>query len=237
MRLPKLSQCTAAAVLALSGLSNAHPSHQGVLQSQIAITWNAGVGDLGQLIANRLELPYQAICQPNASQIVKIEQGGSSNVAMALESVNQQMVGQVLELANSPTGLSLQLKPSNACPAMGSESLSLNANAQVASVQAVPNTVQMPRYALREGEPVHEQLQAWAKAAGWKLLWYPRVSWLVVSNADIGSHGDVASAVESVVTILRAEGKQILLSIAPANRLMEITSTDITAESSESHDE
>lgn len=84
---------------------------------------------------------------------------------------------------------------------------------------------------------MHEQMQAWAQAAGWKLLWYPRVSWLVVSNADVGNASDVASAVESVVGILRTEGKQILLSIAPANRVMEITSTDITAESDDTNDE
>lgn len=240
MRLPKLSYCTACALLATSSIAWAQPSIDGLLQSQIEISWHAPVGQLAQLIAKRLDLPYQPICSPDETQLVSIEQSGSSSMTAALQAANAQMQGQTILLGNSPAGMRVELvrnTPGSGCENLPTTNVLPPSSTSVAQVHVAPIPVAArPRYELREGEPVHEQMQAWAQAAGWKLLWYPRVSWLVVSNADVGN-SDVASAVESVVGILRAEGKQILLSIAPANRVMEITSTDITAESDDTNDE
>ena len=127
------------------------------------------------------------------------------------------------------------------CDQAGAQELAARQSRAVASVQITSSAagaqVATQRYVLREGQPVHEQLQGWAQAAGWKLIWYPRVSWQVISSSAFSEDLDVAAAVEAVVTILRAEGKQVLLTVAAANQVMEVTSTDITAESKDGNEE
>lgn len=85
-----------------------------------------------------------------------------------------------------------------------------------------------PQFILREAEPLHVQLQRWAHDNGWKLLWYPNKSWLVLGDVQFNDATDVTAAVEEVVNIARGEGKPLFLSVSSGNRIMEVTSTDIT---------
>lgn len=82
-------------------------------------------------------------------------------------------------------------------------------------------------YQLRRDQPIHTQLQAWARHSGWELLWYPNVSWRVVQSANLSNHRDVVAAVSAVINILRDEGKAVRLHIAEGNRVMEVRSTDV----------
>lgn len=104
-----------------------------------------------------------------------------------------------------------------------------NEVAAAASPPAAAAAVAPPptQFVLHEGKALHAELQDWAASQGWKLLWYPRKSWEVISSADFSAKRDVVAATEEVVRIVRAEGKPIFLSVANGNRVMEISTTDI----------
>lgn len=266
MKLPKLGACAAAVAISIAMPAQAQSgesARESLLQAQIAITWRASIAEFGQLIAQRLALPYQEICPTNAKQLVTVDQDETATVADALRTVNAQLQpAQILELASTPAGLRVELARLGSGPAPASTWGSLG-DAQTASPGCDPASAQElatrqsravasvavgssstaaaaavpPRYVLNEGVPVHEELQRWAQAAGWKLIWYPHKSWHVISSSAFANDLDVSGAVEAVVKALRSEGKQILLTVAAANRLMEITSTDITAESNDGNDD
>ena len=82
---------------------------------------------------------------------------------------------------------------------------------------------------LRKGELLHTQLQAWAQAAGWELLWLPDVSWRVLGDTSFASYSDVTLAVTEVINVLREEGRPVRLSIADGNKIMEVISTDVVS--------
>lgn len=269
MKKHMLGACATAVAMSVSlpalanGPAGGNDSRDALLQAQVAISWSARVSEFGQLIAQRIGVPYLEICPTNPHQLVQVEQGDTASIGDALRTVNQQLQpGQVLELASTVAGLRLELArttPLNAtsatwsnagaaaassaagCDQAGAQELAARQSRAVASVQITSSAagaqVATQRYVLREGQPVHEQLQGWAQAAGWKLIWYPRVSWQVISSSAFSDDLDVAAAVEAVVTILRAEGKQVLLTVAAANQVMEVTSTDITAESKDGNEE
>lgn len=85
-------------------------------------------------------------------------------------------------------------------------------------------------FRLRRGVPIHTQLEAWARFAGWQLIWYPSVSWRVIGDADLNKTKDVSAAVEEVVNILRDEGKPIRLRISEGNRIMEVVSNEVRSD-------
>lgn len=82
-------------------------------------------------------------------------------------------------------------------------------------------------YQIVKDEPIHSQIEAWAKGAGWSLIWQPSVSWKAVGDASFAQFSDVTLAVAEVVGILRDEGKPIRLKIAEGNRIMEVVSNEI----------
>lgn len=102
-----------------------------------------------------------------------------------------------------------------------------NEIAPVAASAPIAPPVAPPKFVLHEGKSLHAELQDWASSQGWKLLWYPRKSWEVISSADFSGKGDVVAATEEVVRVVRSEGKPIFLSVANGNRVMEISTTDI----------
>ena len=85
-------------------------------------------------------------------------------------------------------------------------------------------------FRLRRGMPIHTQLEAWARFAGWQLIWYPSVSWRAIGDADLNKNKDVSAAVEEVVNILRDEGKPIRLRISEGNRIMEVVSNEVRSD-------
>lgn len=235
------------------------PADRGeLLGSSIAISWNAPVSDLGQLLADRLGIPFKQICPPNARQVVVLEQPDSGSISDALRSVNAQLQpGQALAIMSGPSGPRVELARTSVsqypmagqdtghCDLADLQELSLRSRtvapvhvAAGAGSSAASTTMASPapKFVLNKGEPVHTQLQRWAQAAGWELLWYPQITWEVISSSVYSNELDVSEAVEAVVKILRGEGKQIVLSIAQANRLMEVSSTDIT-DGKEAHED
>lgn len=84
-----------------------------------------------------------------------------------------------------------------------------------------------PSFILQRDQPIHTELQAWAKAQDWELLWYPSMSWRVLREADLSAASDVAAAVSEVIDILRDEGKPVRLKISDGNRVMEVFSNEV----------
>jgi hypothetical protein len=78
-----------------------------------------------------------------------------------------------------------------------------------------------------KGEPIHTQIESWASAAGWALIWQPSVSWKAIGNASFSQFADVTLAVGEVVSILRDEGKPVRLRISEGNRVMEVLTNEI----------
>lgn len=86
-----------------------------------------------------------------------------------------------------------------------------------------------PSFVLRKGDLLHTQLQAWAVASGWELLWLPDVSWKVLADTTFAGAADVTAAVSEVINVLREEGRPVRLSIADGNKIMEVFSTDVVS--------
>ncbi len=84
-----------------------------------------------------------------------------------------------------------------------------------------------PKWTIDKGQPIHTALEAWAKSAGWSLIWYPTVSWKSISSAEMKDQKDVVAAISEVVTILRDEGKPIQLRVSEGNNVMEVLSTEV----------
>ena len=82
-------------------------------------------------------------------------------------------------------------------------------------------------FLIRKGVPIHQQLEAWARSAGWEFIWYPSVSWKAIGDADMNIHKEISAAVEEIVNILRDEGKPIRLRISEGNRIMEVVSNEV----------
>lgn len=92
---------------------------------------------------------------------------------------------------------------------------------------APPPAPVKPSFILHRDQPVHIELQAWAKGQDWELLWYPPMSWRVLREADLSNAADVAAAVSEVIDILRDEGKPVRLKISDGNRVMEVFSSEV----------
>lgn len=75
---------------------------------------------------------------------------------------------------------------------------------------------------LREGLPIHSQLQSWAEQSGWKLIWQPEFSWLAA--ADSTFHGDFSEAAEQVIEALFNEGQPVRIVMWQQNRVAEVVS-------------
>lgn len=82
-------------------------------------------------------------------------------------------------------------------------------------------------FLIRKGVPIHSQIQAWARAKGWQLIWYPTVSWRAIADADFNQHTELTSAIEDVVNILRDEGKPVRLRISDGNHVLEVMTNEV----------
>ena len=83
------------------------------------------------------------------------------------------------------------------------------------------------KFVLQKDQPIHEAMQAWCKAEGWELSWYPSKSWKVFRAYEMDGSLDLVGAVSEVVDILRDEGKPIRLKISAGNRVMEVIGTEV----------
>jgi hypothetical protein len=82
-------------------------------------------------------------------------------------------------------------------------------------------------FLIRKGVPIHSQIQAWARAKGWQLIWYPSVSWRAIADADFNQHTELTNAIEDVVNILRDEGKPVRLRISDGNHVLEVMTNEV----------
>lgn len=74
-------------------------------------------------------------------------------------------------------------------------------------------------FSLKANQPIHEQLQSWAKEAGWAFDWKLDTSWLPPVDTDFS--GTFQSVAERIIDGLHSEGKQIKL-IVWANNYAEV---------------
>jgi hypothetical protein len=87
---------------------------------------------------------------------------------------------------------------------------------------ATPATTPTTTYVLEGGRPLKPQLEAWAKAAGWALVWdYPE-DWMVPGGADFGS--DFQQAIGRVGEALVANGADLKTTIYLGNRTVRVSS-------------
>ncbi len=86
---------------------------------------------------------------------------------------------------------------------------------------------EVPKFVIEKDVPIHLALDAWAKSAGWTLIWYPPVSWKAISVVDLKDKKDVVAAISEVITILRIEGKPVRLRVSDGNNVMEVLSSEI----------
>ena len=82
-------------------------------------------------------------------------------------------------------------------------------------------------YNLKEGEPIHQELQKWATAEGWKLFWQMPHSWRVFSDASYKKDTAVA-AISEVILNLRDEGKAVRMTVFESNHVLEVVSSELS---------
>lgn len=76
------------------------------------------------------------------------------------------------------------------------------------------------------GLPIHTQLEAWAKSAGWSFAWKSRRSWLVPADTEFVNVAFDA-AVEEVVRTLYQQGKPVRLELWEKNRVAEVVDVPV----------
>ncbi|MCW3677835.1 toxin co-regulated pilus biosynthesis Q family protein [Burkholderia cenocepacia] len=74
-------------------------------------------------------------------------------------------------------------------------------------VASAPAKQDVAVFKLRRGESIQAQIEGWAKASGWTLVWNAPNGWL--APGDISLPGDFEKAVTSVVSTLAANGADI----------------------------
>ncbi|RQU97797.1 TcpQ domain-containing protein [Burkholderia cenocepacia] len=74
-------------------------------------------------------------------------------------------------------------------------------------VSGAPVKQDVAVFKLRRGESIQAQIEGWAKASGWTLVWNAPNGWL--APGDISLPGDFEKAVTSVVSTLAANGADI----------------------------
>ena len=124
---------------------------------------------------------------------------------------------------NRPASVRAPSEPSAGTAVMSQEPTDLGLPIDAADVAVR----QSSPFHIRQGVAIHSQIEAWARAKGWQLIWYPSVSWRAIANADFNQHKEVSAAIEDVINILRDEGKPVRLRISEGNHVLEVTSNEV----------
>lgn len=77
-------------------------------------------------------------------------------------------------------------------------------------------------WTLVEGQPIREQMIAWADRAGWKIRWPHTLNWNVPALTSFT--GDFHTVMSTVVRTIADEGKSIRAEFHPSNRYLVVTS-------------
>lgn len=183
MKTPMLSACAAAMALTLSAPAVAQPSVDPLLQAHIAVTWNAPVQGLAKVLAERLALPYFD-GSGSAVAMVVLDQGESSTVAQAMESINAQIAPAhlAMRLSQGAQGQRLELSKTQPDSAVvGVATGSVQAAVEPSPAQTLSQLplaqAETPPAALQQWEvspsdaTLRNSLRKWTEKAGWQLLW------------------------------------------------------------------
>lgn len=77
-------------------------------------------------------------------------------------------------------------------------------------------------WTLIEGQPIRDQMIAWADRAGWKIVWPHDLNWTVPAMTTFT--GDYTSVMSDVIRTLADEGQSILGDFHPSNHFLVIRS-------------
>lgn len=77
-------------------------------------------------------------------------------------------------------------------------------------------------WTLVEGQPIREQMIAWADRAGWKIQWPHALNWNVPALTSFT--GDFHTVMTTVIRTIADEGKSIRAEFHPSNRYLVVTS-------------
>ncbi|WP_313569359.1 toxin co-regulated pilus biosynthesis Q family protein [Comamonas terrigena] len=219
MKTHMLSACAAAMAITLSGAATAQTNPDPLLQAQIAVTWNAPVQGLAQILAERLALPYFDRSGAAMAMVV-LDQGETATVAQAMETINAQLgpANLTLRLSQGAQGQQLELTktqsdstvahvivrgpaqpPSD--PASQSSSLSATGPGAVSAVPA-PSAPASPTELPKAWEvttadgTLFDALTRWADKAGWQVVWEASDDLVIPANASF--HGEFRDAVRAL---------------------------------------
>ncbi|MEN3168322.1 toxin co-regulated pilus biosynthesis Q family protein [Gluconobacter sp. OJB] len=77
-------------------------------------------------------------------------------------------------------------------------------------------------WTLVEGQPIRDQMMAWADRAGWKISWPASLNWMVPAMTTF--NGDFKTVMSSVIQTVSDEGKSIRAEFHTPNRYLVVTS-------------
>lgn len=185
MKTHMLSACAAAMAITLAGTASAQTGPDPILQAQIAVTWNAPVQGLAQVLAERLALPYFDGSGAVMATVV-LDQDERGTVGQALETINAQLspVNLALRLSQGAQGQQLELAKTLADSAVANvttgNSLAIAtspvahelAQLPTAQAQAEPTPVAPQQWEVSPADTtLRNSLRKWTEKAGWQLLW------------------------------------------------------------------
>ena len=100
---------------------------------------------------------------------------------------------------------------------------------KAATPAAVIEPVQpAPTWILTAGNTVGQELQAWAKKAGWKVVWNMSKDWSVPASTSFP--GDFKAAASGVIQTLAANGALVRAQFFDGNKTMVVTGPGVAAQ-------
>lgn len=235
-----LSACAAAMALTLSGPAVAQTSVDPLLQSQIAISWNAPVQGLAQVLAERLALPFFD-GSGSVKATVLLDQGEGASVAQAMETINTQIApaslslrlsqgaqGQRLELAKTQPDSTVANVTTGSTLAAGTAP-ALHGLAQLPQAQAEHLPVALQQWEVSPSDAtLRNSLRRWTEKAGWQLLWEAGSDVPIPVKATF--EGDFRSAVLALFDTLSASEVALNGLMYRGNKVLRVVEAGYRAE-------
>lgn len=219
MKTHMLSACAAAMAITLAGTASAQTAPDPLLQAQIAVTWNAPVQGLAQVLAERLALPYFDGSGAVMATVV-LDQDERGTVGQALETINAQLspVNLALRLSQGAQGQQLELAKTKSdssvahvivrgtaeaptVPPGQSSSVATagaGADSEVAAAIAPASPAEPPKaweVTTADGT-LFDALTRWSDKAGWQVVWEASDDLVIPANATF--HGEFRDAVRAL---------------------------------------
>lgn len=120
------------------------------------------------------------------------------------------------------TPATVQAAPLSAPTSATSAPVPLQPTPPRSSVPTAPIQPPAEVWTLVEGQPIREQMIAWADRAGWKIQWPHALNWNVPALTSFT--GDFHTVMTTVIRTIADEGKSIRAEFHPSNRYLVVTS-------------